>query len=358
MWLASIAQVVFALIIVILLMVGGFAIYNYELVRATAVAGNLNKTVVIFDGVKDLGINKDEEYDTHNGSSSYFRDLSPSVNQRPGAVYAYNFWLWKDGDAAGFTKMSDISTTGSAKTDAGLVGTDSKILILKGVRKVYTGLKNMCSVPKNDYLTKAPLIKLERGSDVLSVEFNTISSPDVVIEGSRTTCPLTTSSWSSANAHKLSISNFSDPNYNKKWFMVTVVIQDTFPTDALPGRNKVRCQIYINGRLELDRYVDSKFGELDAKKASILQTNTGNLYVAPVDANLTYKMDVAEKLLMANLSYFNYPLTQADVNALYAKGYTNRATNNNIDTTKVTLSQRSAATVGVGLRATSPLIAN
>ena len=112
-----------------------------------------------------------------------------------------------------------------------------------------------------------------------------------------------------------------------KWFMVTVVVKDTFPADPLPIRNKVRVRIYINGVMELDKYLDGRLGNVSSS-ASVLKTNSGNLYVAPAikfdsstNAELSYSIPSADKVRMADLSYFNYALESAEIVDLFSSEF-------------------------------------
>jgi hypothetical protein len=93
--------------------------------------------------------------------------------------------------------------------------------------------------------------------------------------------------------------------------------------------------VYINGILELERYVDNYIGERSAETPSILRQNMGPLYVAPsfspatatgngVPFAGTYGVpsnNAKIKLFMANLSYRNYAVTPEEVKSLYAQGF-------------------------------------
>jgi hypothetical protein len=201
---------------------------------------------------------------------------------------------------------------------------------------------------KSDVKVKCPLVKLERGSDVLTVEFNTIASPEVVSENSRNICRETSTNWNFMNMHKIAIKNLRDPKLDKKWIMVTVVINDTSPNDPLPLRNKTRCRIYVNGLLELDRYVDGGFGL--ASGHSLLRRNNGMLYVSPSITTTPYEFSIPgytnnakmstqistnktiggtpsnlpdNAVMMADLTYYNYGLDITTIKSLFQKGFTN-----------------------------------
>jgi hypothetical protein len=215
-------------------------------------------------------------------------------------------------------------------TDGGINKNDV-ILLLKGNNKVQT-YKNLCGNNKNDIYIKCPLIKLEHSGDALTVEFNTETSADIVNEGAKKTCGSSTSDWDEKHSYKVSLHGFKSRSsiFNKKWFMVTVVIQDTYPSDPLPFRNKIRVRIYINRVLELDQYVDTKFNQTDSDPASVLKPNDGNLYVMPTitmgTGNPTPKTSKPtntnpNKIMMADLAYFNYAVNVDDIDSIYKAGY-------------------------------------
>lgn len=326
--IGNLIQIVIAVTLVLIFFVIGFSIYNMEAVRAIKDMGRTKKRVPIFEGVKDLALSQNEIYDTSNPSSSTYIPLVPSVNQLSGIEYTYNFWLYIDHDGLGQTKIPIGSS--AVTTDAGLDKSDT-ILFLRGDKTPYT-YKNLCGKDKNDILVKGPLVKLERSMDVLTVEFNTVNSPDARWAGAADTCKDNDKSndWERMNAHKISLKNIMDTdNLKKKWFMVSVVIQDTNPEDPLPLRNKARCRIYINGTLELDRYVD---GALTAEgfTPQVVRRNMGHLHIFPkvtvgtATTNTKPESSQDGKLLMADLVYHNYALSSTELKSIYESGFNKR----------------------------------
>ena len=320
--LLTLVQVLIALVIVIVLFVIAFYIYNREYITAIQTASQLRKRVDIFKGIKDLKYNKNELYDTYDKTHPTYKDLQISVNQKGGAEFTYNFWIYKD------NTINLTRDTLPIKTDQGL-RTDDIILLLKGIKKTYS-YRGLCGTPKNDVLVKCPLIKLQSDLDVMTVEINTVSSPDGVHEMSRNTCSDASKDWRKMNSHILAIEGLSKPNFDKKWFMVTVVMQDVTPVDPLPFRNRVRIMIYVNGVIELDRYVDGRLSSV-ADDASIIRQNMAPLYVAPTlkvdrsgtEVTIELPASIPEKsLYMADLSYHNYALPIEEIKALHKDGFT------------------------------------
>lgn len=329
-------QIIIAIIVVAILFVVGFSIFNMEMIKSIQQAGKLKRVVPIFTGVKDFAyLNTGETYNTTDPSNPTYIDLTPSYNQRGGIEYSYNFWLYMDRTAMG--AAGSAPQTMQQKPDSGLKSTDN-ILFVRGSNRATT-YKSICGVDKKDILVKSPLIKFERENmDVLTVEFNTVVAPDPVKQGTRNRCNDTASvEWESMNSHKISLADFSKiNNVESKWFMVTVILQDTTPADSLPIRNSARCQIYINGVLKLDQYVKGRLADSVIDAPSVMRTNSGNLYIYPkVDipgetpAKSTNGMLAGsggknQAFLMADLTYYNYVLEKGDISNLFNNGFSRK----------------------------------
>jgi hypothetical protein len=336
----SASQILLAILVLIILFAVGVMIYSADQVRAIRQAGRQKKTVPIFVGIKDLKNNNDEEYNTleKNPNNPNYRDIGNSINQPSGAEFTYNFWLYTDPDAPNQTvfkqNTSQMSTNNTAVSpDVGLKE-DQIILFVRG-SKTPVSYKNLCDEDKNDILVKCPLVKLENNGDILTVEFNTMQGPDAIVENSISNCDTAggNTNWGSVNSYKLSVKGISSrPSLTKKWNMITVVIRDTFPDDPYPLRNKVRCSIYVNGGVELDKYVDGKFySQSDVIGKSIIRENQGNLYFAPlmgtVGTSPIVSMPVLsglkdKQLMVADLTFFNYAISTYEAKALFSKKLT------------------------------------
>ena len=343
-------------------------IYNKDQYNALRQTGVIQKTVPIFSGVLDFATaNGNVVYNTLDENAPNYLNMGPSINQVPGAAYSYNFWLYIDntGTAAGAngspifkTKPTSGDNTVNISTDTGVAATNGilpngnqvpLVLFLRGSTQVLE-YKNQCTdktnwvsgsdqIVKNykqDVLVKSPLVKLENNGDVLTVEFNTVTSPDHVIAGSRDTCLDYNNDWNFINQYKIGLKGMSDGGYSQKWFMVTIVLQDTYPSDPYPLRDKIRAQIYINGSIELDKYVVGKLGDATNKTASPIRINQGNISINPLlktpDGNIASMTPKgsgintgisgtaipAGTLMMADLTYYNYALTGTDAASLFS----------------------------------------
>jgi hypothetical protein len=333
-------QFTLAIIVVVALFAAAFAVYSSELIKEAQTKHTPKQRIDIFKGIKDLKTSNNEVYNTSDDKSPTYKNLELSINRLGGAEFTYNFWLYKPNPPT--TTASDLVST---PEDKFMDDTDI-VLLLRGSKRK-TAFYNVCNVmgkvadaankrpDTRNILVKCPLIKLQRNTtiangdmDVLAVELNTQMRPDGVRELSRDMCnPGELGTWAKFNQHKLAVTGLNAQNFVEKWFMVTVVIRDTNPIDRLPIRNKIVVQIYINGVLELERYVDNGIGQLTSDQASILRQNFGPLHVAPFDINGADKPTAVrgasgQSIYMADLSYHNYALSPDEIALLYSAGYT------------------------------------
>jgi hypothetical protein len=342
----TMVQVIMAISLVIILFVVAFAIYNMELVNAIKESGKVRRQVPIFKGIKDL-VRSQDVFNTINPTAPSFRDLSESVNQTSGGEYTYNFWMYMDNTDGAVLPIPPQSVL-EQTPDRGLKGFVNNanvnlsnaerpfVLLLRG-DPTPTWFKGPCfnarspKTLKMDVMVKSPMITLERGGDVLSININTLNIPDGVKERAHNVCDEVSTDWEFMNSYRLAVKGLVDrEGLHKNWFMVTVVVQDTYPSDPIPIRNKVRVRVYFNGVLELDRYVDGRLGV--NRNPTVLRQNKGHLYIAPVikEGSTALSLDLAtgatpdkqDKLLMADLTYFNYAVEHKDINAMFKSGFT------------------------------------
>lgn len=312
----KIIQFIAALVIVTLLMMLGFFFYNRDILVNLQTMRNRRVTTELVRGAIDLN-SSTIEVETSNENSAMYKPMPNSINQRSGGEFTYNFWLWVDQSQMNGT--NDLGTD-VQRLDTGIT-TDDYVLFFRGVNKKYN-YKNVCGENKNDVLVKAPLVKLQRNGKYLTVEFNTVQGPDAHIYNGRDTCKELSASWSAINRSRIILGGFdSNSNFDKQWFMVSVVLQDTLPEDPIPTRNKVRARVYVNGILELDQYIGG--GSLEDSKPAVLLNNNGNLYINPkVAGQRASDSSIGEnKIMMANLTYSNYAMSGSEIKGLFDKKF-------------------------------------
>jgi hypothetical protein len=316
--ISNIVQVIISLILVLILAFIGYAVFNNESASALKNYNNVKKETNVFKGVFDFSTIQGI-YDTQDKSLSSYVDLKPSINQAGGAEYTYNFWLYRDSD-----KLNNLPITAE---DIGL--------ILRGSKKnIHYNSDSTCLLKNiNDkyILVKNPLIRMKKDGTSIIVEYNTITFPDAFHEGGKTEIGVECSGgWFDRNKGLLGIYNI-DSTYDKKWFMVTVILQEISPNNDILYKNKTTCKMYINGILMLDRIVESPYDAL-ATSSAAMRHNKGPLYINPrgiygkkQDGTSTTTDDTItdpNALMMADLTYFNYAVGPEEIETLYKKGFT------------------------------------
>ena len=321
-------QIVFAICLVIILFIIGFATYNYEFMKAIQESSNsvLKKSVPIFVGIKDIYNTNGETYTVSDKKDPSYRDIQPSVNQKGGVEFSYSFWLFNKSPAP------PVRTGDIIRPDTGYDKDKQIVLFVKGSNQQFT-YNNICNIPKNDFKIKCPLVKLENGLSQLTVEFNTLvdntgtnNYPEAIKQKSRDMCNDSSTDWEKANSHKLTIGNLDSQPFKDKWMLITIVIKDTDPTGSLPQRNKAHCAIYINNFKELDTYVDGRLYNFETaeKSTSTVKSNNGNLFLFPNkldNSDLSANSITRDKQLMiGSLTYYNYALDQKTIENTYTAG--------------------------------------
>jgi hypothetical protein len=410
-------QIILAILIVIILFIVAMMVYDKEKLDAIRKKGKLTTSVPIYTGILDFATFNNISFNTIDPNQPNYVNLQPSINQIQGTAYAYNFWLYLDNSQPAkpiFSGSTDNTNFNQVYPDSGLTppviastpvppnGDDPPyILFLRGSNKVME-YKNICSPKttapdtsttgqnvgtfKQDVLIKAPLVKLEHNGEAITVEFNTLNSPDGVKVGSPNTCQNgggMSSDWYTVNQYKVGLKNInSNPAFNQKWFMITIVLEDTLPSDPLPLRNKIRCQIFVNGVIELDKYIIGQLNDPANTSANPLRINQGNIYINPTlystnsngangavnpyNTTASSATQVTKDttnlapntFLMADLTYFNYSLQPSDVVALFNSRFnTNPAVVTSIPTQKKLrdLTKNIGTNANLNVAAISPL---
>ena len=101
-----------------------------------------------------------------------------------------------------------------------------------------------------------------------------------------------------------------DLNYNDKWTMITVVVQETNPANDIIFRNKASVKIYVNGFLHMTKTVGSE-------SSTAMRHNHGKLHINPDKAG-------DNSTMIAELLYSNYVLTPVEITALYKEDFTKK----------------------------------
>ena len=293
----TILQVIMAIIVVLLLGVISYSIYNNDIrsnIYNMSVQTITKKQVPVFKGIYSYSSGK-ITYNTNNPEYGDYISLDPSMNQNGGAEYSYNFWLYITAESAEDTVV--LFTRGSDK-------------------KVNYKSEHNCDANEESswYLVKNPLVKLFKDLDNnhgLVIELNSLNDPDgFKLNSDKPDCNSTDKLLK--NASFIGIKDM-DQSYNEKWTMVTFVVQETNPTEDIIFRNKANVKIYINGILNTEKSVGN-----ETTTSTAMLHNHGKLHINPGSS------EGDSKTMIADLLYSNYALSIDEVVTLYkAKFNTN-----------------------------------
>lgn len=293
------------------------------------------------------------KFDTQNQLMPNYVPIARSFNRLGGAELSYAFWVRKRNN------VETLETSETAPADPGLDVQDI-VLLLKG-NKVTAKTTSQGAGTKFDVIVKAPLIKFDRSTDRLTVEFNTSDPTRVngVLEGASVGGAASLPARA-AHATQVSVYGLNDPKFNARWFHVAVVLKDNDP-DARVDRN-IQARIFVNGEAVFDRNVVGTIAAapggggggatlrqndgflhllpkvtwtdgnghskatLDSANAWVTTSPTGPLKVDASGALVT--SSDASKLVdvkLADVWHYNYALEDGDVKRLFARGVTHAA---------------------------------
>lgn len=296
-------QIIIAIILIVLMGIVAYGIYNknvqeilFDLLNTT----NIRKKTKILDGYYSYKISSHEIFNTIDNTKGSYIDLRPSINEKGGAVYSYNFWLY-----------IPSTTYNQNKTF---------VLFNKGVNKIYE-MKNTDGLGCNTdwFMVKNPLVRLntDENSKVSSiiVEFNSIENPDVFHINANTSDADCSGIIDKKDANHLGIKNLgSRKDLEEKWNMITIIVSETsHDDDIFVESNQAIVKLYLNGY----NYLDKK-GEL-IKKSTAIKSNNANFHLGS-DTIYTNKFDAEPEISISDLTYFNYELEDDEIISLFKEG--------------------------------------
>ena len=277
-------QILAALVIVFVLYIITLLVLNTDsLVVLTDARVKQKEQIPIFKGTTSVNKLSGKEYNTIAPFAPNFNKNAKSLNSYGGAQFSYQFWI----------KIND--TAPKHYKDV--------VILLKGDNTKYkTALYDPNSLKKiqnseteEDYVIKCPCIKFGSSYQNLIIEFNTNNSP-----------------YSSMS---VDLQKKDDLNTNKKnllsllpynWYLITYVLEDNY-SSAIVSENGISVKMYVNDF----PYMLSSAATDTTLKNNYLKINDGNLYLFP---NLNTS---SEFMNLADMQYYNYALTQAQISATY-----------------------------------------
>ena len=281
---------------------------------------DIRKEVDVLKGILDFQEKNSIQIETYNKASEEFIDINPSINQEGGAEYSYNFWLYVDRD------IMDSNFGSGEKKDI--------ILFLKGESKLYYSSKNKNCGNRTQQLKehvnvmiKNPLIKLRPDGTSIVVEYNNIYTPESYKDNSdmsRQCATIDANSWNKKHENMLGVYNL---DFNRKWFMVTLIMKEVADSNNILLNNRASCKMYINGLNVLDKKVGVTYN--GKALSATFKNNKSPLHINPYLDSLKdpYKVfgnrsiKKIDALKMADLKYFNYAIDEPKIAELYSNGF-------------------------------------
>lgn len=310
-------QIIIAIILIVLMGVLAYGIYNKnarEILLDIMTPTTIRKKTKILDGVYEYTVGKNVTFNTRDKSKGTYVDLSPSINQKGGSVYTYNFWLY-------FPKTVPI--VGANKTLVLFNKGSDQLVKYNSTYRCDTNDSN----EKGWFLVKNPLVRLDTNGDskidAIIVEFNSIEHPDVFHAGANTGDKNCSENMIKKDNNLIGIKELSSRNdLEKQWNMITIIVSETSPDDdVFVSSNQAVVKLYLNGYAYLD-----KDGEL-AEKSTAMKVNNSDLhigtkYISATDNNAlpTGPVDNATEVGISDLTYFNYALEDREIVSLFKEG--------------------------------------
>lgn len=306
-------QIIFAIILIVLMGVLAYGIYNknaQEMLLDMINPSSIKKSTQIIDGAYEYKGDNSAKFNTTDKTKGTYVDLSPSINQKGGAVYTYNFWLYFPTDATGVDKDKTL------------------VLFNKGSNTLVKYTSSLrCDTIENWFLVKNPLVRLDfndsKHIDAIVVEFNSIETPDVFHEGANTGDKNCSGDMVTKDANLIGIKDLATrTDLLEQWNMITIVVSETSPDDnVFVSSNQALVKLYLNGYAYLN-----KDGQLE-NKSTAMKTNNSDLHLGfsgSGNASI-YTGGNSTKVAISDLTYFNYVLEDKEIIDLFKKGC-NKAT--------------------------------
>ena len=327
--LYTVIQIILAILLLIIMAILSYSLFNkdvHTILNKLRNPKQIKKKELILDGTFTFSDNF-AEFDTKDKYKNNYKEISPSINQNSGIEYAYNFWIFLD-DYEGSGNNNEKNTVplfikGSKKPISYTTTWKcNDINDTPSTSSTYVG-----DVVDNDsgkgFLVKNPLarVNLKKGKiDAIVFEFNSISFPDIIHEDPETkNCSAESRTDRDKNlfgiydlSERDDLYSSSDENIKGKWSMITLVVNETDNEKNILFRNKAKVKLYLNGY----EYLEKSGDIYDSTTA--FRHNISNLYINPLKYN-----GADPDIIIADLAYFNYSLSDNEIVTLYNSGFNN-----------------------------------
>jgi hypothetical protein len=346
-----IIQIILSLFLISIMALISYSIYNKEYYNSVTSFNNNKKQTNIFTGIFDFSSERDLDIETYDTNLYSYLDINPSVNQNGGAEYSYNFWLFfdlKDGAISNDSNFNIIEATNSEWSDHNKY----KYIILfykgeKTISQAYSSnnleCENNANVQKIDkgqrILIKNPLVKIRNDAKEIIIEYNNINYPETYNNSAVSlNCSDIKVLKELRNNNKFGIKNINTDILKQRFNMITIVFQENPKSEEIFNNTNANCRIYFNGELYEDRLANTNNIEsdtIDSFKSRVMKSNYSKLHINPTKANpsgnamnpsiskltLEDKITTISPLQLADLTYYNYALTNKEIIQLYKNGF-------------------------------------
>lgn len=347
----TIIQILLSVFLIAIMAFISYSVYNNEYISSISLTSSNRKITKVFSGILDFTKNNNISFETYDKYDLTYLDINPSINQNGGAEYSYNFWLYFDLDGNSMinsvnTNFQSISTTNTKLSPSGRDNLRYKYLILfyKGDKQQIPlkrpELNYNCDHVTQEYdeqiLIKNPLIKIRNDAKEIVIDYNNINYPESYNSFADTiNCNNEDDVLRKRNINKFGIKEIDVDKYKKQFNMITIVFQEQPKNEDLFYKNNTNCKVYFNKHLIADRLVNSDSVELNTInnfKSRVMKSNFSKLHINPIlntngsvlkytTISSTDGISQSTPLQLADLTYYNYALTQNDINKLYSMGF-------------------------------------
>ena len=346
----TILQILLSVFLIGIMAFIGYSIYNKDLINSIDLTTSNRKITKVFSGILDYTTDKNISIETSNKNAYGYLDINPSINQNGGSEYSYNFWLYFDVNDNGLinTSIPDISNSVNNRVSVVSNYKHYKYLILfyKGEKPTNTPIylkregnanydcSHLLDGFEENILIKNPLVKLRNDGKKLIIDYNNINYPTSYNStANEINCNNTNEFLKETNNNKFGFKEIDVDTYRKQFNMITIVFKEQPTSEQLFYKHNASCKIYFNKKLVSDRLANINNLEKNDNlfKSRAMKSNFSKLHINPVKdtlgnmdyTNITQRDTItqAPPLQMADLTYFNYALNQAEINRLYDNGF-------------------------------------
>ena len=348
-------QILLSIFIIAIMAFISYTVYNKEYINSIDLTSSNKKITKIFSGILDYSKDSNLEFETYNKTEFTYLDINPSINQNGGAEYSYNFWLYFDTDSTNNRIIGDNSqiirpAKGSGPeidkiTNYKQVTDEYKkfkyiTLFYKGEKQQLPLVSNEgdsydCKYKTLDFddqiIIKNPLVKIRNDGEEIVIDYNNINFPDSYNSSSDKLLCNDRDFLEKRSTNKFGIKNIDVSKYKRKFNMITIVFKEQNNSEQLFYKRNANCKIYFNKQLISDRLAEVNNIEnntINQFNSRVMKSNFSKLHINPllgIDSigNHTLQDGITETpaLQVADLTYYNYALTQIEIDRLYNSGF-------------------------------------